>query len=73
VPNTWTRDLPAANTKLHEIRRRAIVNVRRVKPGTGVHDFIHVLFLRVHVTVEMDNPDFSFDAFSHATRTGKSD
>ena len=58
--------LPAADPQLHQVLRRAVRDVGGVEPRTGVHDLVHVLVLRVHVTVDVDDAHVPFHALGHA-------
>ena len=59
TPGTWR--LPAADAELHEIYRRRIRNVGRVKPRTGVHPLVHVGLLRIDMPIDMNDPDRAID------------
>ena len=55
------RRLPAADPDLHEVGRRRIRDVRRVKPRRRVHAFVEICLLGIDVAVEMDDADRAVD------------
>ena len=65
--------LPASDPELHQVRRRAIRDIRGVEPRTGVHDLVHVLFLRVHVAVDVDDPHLALHALRNRAGDGIAD
>jgi hypothetical protein len=38
--------------------------------GAGVHDFVHILLLRVRVSVEVDDPDLAVHALHQTASAG---
>ncbi len=44
-----------------------------MEPRASVHDLVHVLVLRVHVTVDVDDADVPFHALGHAAGAGVAD
>src|SRR6266850_4675823 len=51
--------LPAADSDLHEICCRHVGNVRRVKPGCGVHALVEIGVLRVYMPVEVNDAELA--------------
>ena len=51
------RRLPAADADLHQVGRGRVLDVGGVEPRRGVHPLVEVGFLRVDVSVEVDDAD----------------
>ena len=56
--------------QLHQVGQGGLRHVCRGEPGAGVHDLVHILLLRVHVSVEVDDPDLAAHALRHTASAG---